>query len=328
MGNVNGGTPDGHFAILLVDVALGDGIERGGRFVQHEDGRVLIERTGQHQPLQLAAGKLLCVFIHFFHQVGVHAMGQGADLVSQAGSFQAVLHPRAVKAFQILRHILRDARGHQGKVLVHSAQQGLVRGAVIRPDVAAVQPHFAAGRVVESTQQLHQRGFARAIQAYDGQLFARRDGQIDVRKHIFFRARIAKGNVAQFQRACIARPERGRRFTAFQRKRFGIRPKFAYGGKLQALPVQRGEGRKDARDPCGEAADGRKVQQEFCHRQFARQGLRDEIGIGYAIARQGEQRIDGVGQKIAFAGARVEGMIGAPRAAKHLFNPGPHAENA
>ena len=238
------------------------------------------------------------------------------------------MHPRAVEAFQILRHILRDARGHQGKVLVHSAQQGLVRGAVIRPDVAAVQPYFAAGRVVESTQQLHQRGFARAIQAYDGQLFAWSDGQIDVRKNIFFRARIAKGNVAQLQLARLARPERGRHFSAFQWKRFGIRPKFAYGGKLQALPVQRGEGRKDARDPCGEAADGRKVQQKFRHRQFARQNLCDEIGVGHSVARQGEQRIDGVGQKIAFAGARVEGMIGAPRAAKHLFNPGPHAENA
>ena len=71
-----------------------------------------------------------------------------------------------------------------------------------------------------------------------------------------------------------------------------------------------------------------KYSKKFRHRQFARQNLRDEIGIGHAVARQGEQRIDGVGQKIAFAGARVEGMVGAPRAAKHVLNPGPHAENA
>ena len=92
--------------------------------------------------------------------------------------------------------------------------------------------------------------------------------------------------------------------------------------------MQRGEGRKDARDPCGEAADGRKVQQKFRHRQFARQNLCDEIGVGHSVARQGEQRVDGVGQKIAFAGARVEGMVGAQSTAEYVLNPRAHAENA
>ena len=40
---------------LLVDLHLGDRVERGGRLVEHDERRVLVERAGERDLLRLAA---------------------------------------------------------------------------------------------------------------------------------------------------------------------------------------------------------------------------------------------------------------------------------
>ena len=56
--NVNGGLAAHHVVEPLVDLRLGDRVERGGRLVENEERRVLIKRTGNGDLLPLAAGDL------------------------------------------------------------------------------------------------------------------------------------------------------------------------------------------------------------------------------------------------------------------------------
>ena len=47
-----------NFVEIRVHFGFGHGIERGGRLIEHDEGRVLIERAGQRDFLRLAAGNL------------------------------------------------------------------------------------------------------------------------------------------------------------------------------------------------------------------------------------------------------------------------------
>ena len=98
------GPVPGHVAVLEVDLVFRDGIKRGGRLVEHQHRRVLIERPRHHQLLRLAAGKLNPILIHLLIQPGVHAAGQGVQLFPQAGPAHAGLGPGFV-------HVLAQIAG-------------------------------------------------------------------------------------------------------------------------------------------------------------------------------------------------------------------------
>ena len=73
-----------HLVVFLVDVVLGDGVERGGRFIQHQHRRILVQRTGQHQPLGLPAGQLDTVFVDLPANLRFQLFGQALHLFGQA----------------------------------------------------------------------------------------------------------------------------------------------------------------------------------------------------------------------------------------------------
>ena len=68
--------PAGHVAVLLVNVVFGDGVERRCRLVQNQNRPVLIQCSGQHQPLGLAAGELHSIEINISAKVGIYTVGE------------------------------------------------------------------------------------------------------------------------------------------------------------------------------------------------------------------------------------------------------------
>ena len=61
----------------LLDLGLGDGVQRRGGLVQDQDGRVFQENSRNGYPLLLAAGQEGAPLAH----VGVEALGHGQDVL-------------------------------------------------------------------------------------------------------------------------------------------------------------------------------------------------------------------------------------------------------
>ena len=256
------GAPGGHPAVFLVDVVLGNGVQRGGGFVQRQDRPVFVQRPRQHQPLGLPAGKFYAVLVHLAAQLGVQPVGQGAHRFGQAGLVQALPYPAGVDAVQPLGHVLGHAGLQHRKVLEHRREQRVVIPAVILPDVLPVQEHPPPGGVQEPAGQPHQRGLAGAVQAHDGQLFAGVDGQVDVVQGVCLGFRVA---VAHMVKADLAGHigGAGQRLAALKAERLRPVQRFPQQRDLQRLAVQLGAFGQNAGHPLGKAADRRKVQKKL-----------------------------------------------------------------
>ena len=327
MRNVKGRAPGGHRAVVQVELVLGDRVERGGRLVEHDDRRVLVERAGQHQALRFAARKLHAVLVDRAADVRFAAVRQRAAALEQAGLFQRALHAGAVGAVRRLRHVVRKRGFVNRKVLKHGGEKAVVVAPVVPADVRAVQQHGAFGRVVEAADQLDQRRFAGAVQADDRELFAGRHLQADVVQRVLLRAGVAERDVLQLDRIrlCGVRLERLAVLKAERLGRFGIG---ADTVEIQTEAVQLGKAREDAGHPGREAADRREVQQEFGGGQAVLQRQEQQIGVGRAVAQERQRDVREVAQKIDALLAELKVAVHAQRGGVDVAQPALHAENA
>ena len=97
-------------------------------------------------------------------------------------------------------------------------------------------------------------------------------------------------------------------------------------GQFQALAVEGGNLLHDALHPLGKAADSGKVQQELGGGQSLGQGHPDEVGVGAAVAQQGEKGIHHMHPKIHPLPSGQKGLVGAHGTSPHLVQPGSQAE--
>ena len=63
VGDEDGSLVTDELVELGIDLKLRDGIERRGRLVEHDDGRVLIQRAGYRDLLLFAAGEIAAFFV-------------------------------------------------------------------------------------------------------------------------------------------------------------------------------------------------------------------------------------------------------------------------
>ena len=82
--NVNGGLAAHHVVEPLVDLRLGDGVERGGRLVENEERRVLIKRTGDGDLLPLAAGDLDALVVKIAEEARLRPLRQLCKPLAEA----------------------------------------------------------------------------------------------------------------------------------------------------------------------------------------------------------------------------------------------------
>ena len=152
------------------------------------------------------------------------------------------------------------------------------------------------------------------------------DGQVHVGDGVSVRAGIAVGDILQRQftgslrlgdRLAILKPE-------------GLRPleEFPQSGKLQALLLQRGDLLENTGDPLGEAADGGEVEQELRGGEALPQRQGDQIGVGHAVAQQGQHQVCRRGPEVDPFPPGQEATIEPKGVVPDLVQPGPQAKDA
>ena len=327
MGDEQGGLAPGHPAVLSINVLLGDGVQGGGGLVQHQDGPVLVQGPGQHQPLGLAAGQLHAVLKDLAADGGGHPLGQGHDLFRQTGLVQAGHDPAGVNALHPLGHVFRHAGLQHGEVLKHGGEQRIIGPAVIAADVLPVEENPALGGVQKAADQPHQGGLAGAVEAHNGQLFPGVDGQIDMAEGVRVRLGVPEGHVLQADLAGGGQVP-GQRFSVLKPEGLRVVQKFPHHGDVQALPVELVEHVQNAGDPLGEAAGGGEVEQEFRGAHAAGQGEPQEVGVGRAVADQGQQQVGQVDPQVHRLPPAEKGAVQGHGLAPHLIHPWPQAEHA
>lgn len=72
-----------------VHFKFGHRVERGGRFIQHDVGRLLIECACQRYFLCLAPGNFYALFVKILVKAGVQPLGQLSQPPVKPGFFQA-----------------------------------------------------------------------------------------------------------------------------------------------------------------------------------------------------------------------------------------------
>ena len=82
-----------------------------------------------------------------------------------------------------------------GEILKDSRQEAVVFLPVPLANVCTVEEHPPLVRVVEAAQEFHHRGFARAVEAHNGQLFSGMNGQVEIVQGVLRSAGIAEGYV-------------------------------------------------------------------------------------------------------------------------------------
>ena len=138
MRNVNGGLVADHVIELFVDLRLGDGVERGGRLVENEEGRVLIERAGDGDLLPLAAGDLDAVLVKIAEEARLRPERQRFEPVAEARLFERGLGSRAV-LFRRGGHVLPERERQQLKVLEYNGEHVHILSVIIFPNIDTIE---------------------------------------------------------------------------------------------------------------------------------------------------------------------------------------------
>ncbi len=138
---------------MILQVAPGEGIERGERLVQQQHFRLRHQRAGDRHPLRLPAGKLARPGIGLVGEAD--ARERGRDLLAPCAGGQVG---------QAEADIVGDAQpGQQPRLLEDDADLGMRR-----QDRGAIECHRARARAVEPGDGAKQRGLAAAGAADDG----------------------------------------------------------------------------------------------------------------------------------------------------------------
>ena len=163
----------------VLDFRLRHGVQRGGRLVQNQDGRVFQEDTGNGDPLLLPAGKKRTPLAH----VGVKAVGHGLNVIVDLrllGRVDDLLHGGVRLA---VADVFQNGVGKQEHVLLDNADVFVDASLGHVPDVQSVNGNRAGTDVVKPGDQLAQCRLTAAGGADDGDRFPGGDGQAHVVKH-------------------------------------------------------------------------------------------------------------------------------------------------
>ena len=171
MGQDQGGAA-GHQAVeRLLDHRLVLGIDRGQRFVQHQDRGIAQQGAGDGDALPLAAGQARAALADH----GLVAVGQRGDEAVGVGGARGgdQLGFRGVRAAET--QVVLDGAVEQVGVLRDDRNHLAQRVGIERAQVAPADADRAPLRVVQPQQQAHDRGFPRSAGSDDADALAGRD---------------------------------------------------------------------------------------------------------------------------------------------------------
>ena len=158
------GASDHQFVERVEDDGLCFRIDRRGGLVENEDGRVLEKGARDADALAFASGQPHAALA----DLGLVAVGQALDEfvgVGRLGGLDDLLQRRLQAA---VPDVVGDRPGKEHRVLGHHADLAAQRLEAQRPHVAPVEEHTPALRIVETRDQVHQRGLPGAGRPHDG----------------------------------------------------------------------------------------------------------------------------------------------------------------
>ena len=168
---------------------------------------------------------------------------------------------------------------------------------VVLAQVDAVEQNLSFGRVVQACEQLDQRGFARAILAYQRQLLARRDFQAHIAQRPVVTAGVAKPDVAELQPTL--------QFTRHRHRR-GVHRHLRREAQEGEQVVHKQPVLKQAVHIVEQALEGtlavaeqRQVEGHKTQRDLAARRQKDDPGVGAIVAGRGEHAPQQADQRTA-----------------------------
>ena len=161
-----------------LDALLGFDVERAGRFVEHQDRRILEDRAGDGDALALAAGKLRAALAD--HRIVARAFRQ--DEVVRRGRHRGGVNAMIVGVGAADADVLFDGAVEQPRILEDAGDRLAQRPARDRARIDAVDQDAPLMRVVDALQQVDERRLAGARRTDDRNRLAGIDLERNVRR--------------------------------------------------------------------------------------------------------------------------------------------------
>ena len=192
---------------VLVDLRLGQCVERGGRLIHDDHVRVLIQCAGDRKLLRFAAGKLRPILLYDLEKRLIQPFSERAHLFAKADTHKRI-HRAGAVAIRAAGDVFKHRICQHVHILKHHGEHRIQSLFFKLPDRDAVDGDLPLRRFQQAGHELHERGFARAVHADDCKALALMDREIEVPEDVFFRARVAEADVFEFDLERIARDGR------------------------------------------------------------------------------------------------------------------------
>ena len=267
--------------VLQIQLVFRDGVERGGRLVKHQDGRVLVYRFGEQQLLLFPARKIHRVGINVAAQTRLQPRRQGADLIGDARLFErgkkAVFFPAAFG-----REVFGQRHRQEAALLEYDGKK--VEAVLVVPAAHAVYQNRPVVWRVQPAQKFYDRRFARAVFPDNRNVLSGAHGKGQVAHRGRVGAGIGKGNVGKRNRV--------------NRARFGgglwLRRVLLHIGAVRravhAAALQPCIGRDQPHRPVGKAGQDAEIEKKIRNGQRVLRGQIHQIQIRHALAHKVQQR--------------------------------------
>ena len=189
----------GRLRVAFEQSVLGLGVERGGRFVQHQQQRTIAHEAARQGELLPLAETDLHAFRPGRAELGFEAGGETLHHVRRSGAIDRGRH----RGLVVQPGNVADAHGVARPKL--EAEEILKRAGQPRPpfvganprQIHAIDEDSPVVGLIHPAQQLHQRALAGPVFADDGDHRAGLQLQIDVVEHAPLGSRIGEGHVLE-----------------------------------------------------------------------------------------------------------------------------------
>ena len=167
-------------AEALDEPTLRERVDGGERIVEHDDARPRDERARERDALALPAGQVDAALADQRVVAVRQVVGERVD----AGGLARREHLVPVGVLAAGGEVLAQRHREEHRPLRHERDGGAKLGDRHVARVDAADAHVAAGRVVETRQQIEQRRLARAGRAADRDDLARLDDEVEPAQHV------------------------------------------------------------------------------------------------------------------------------------------------
>ena len=191
MGNVDRGFAADKLVEVAVQLAFGKRVKRCCRLVQYNYGRIFVKCSCKCKLLFFAAGEVNSVIVYYLQYLGRNTIRQLLQLVPQSRVNKAFFGKSLVGVLgRLHRNILAERKREQLNVLKYRGECAVIALLAVFLYVHAVQQYLTRRGLIQSQQQLYERGFSCAVEPHHRETFTRIYLYGQVFESISFRFRV------------------------------------------------------------------------------------------------------------------------------------------